>query len=75
MIQENKMGHKGVSKRKLPKEKVKPLATANHSSGLISGLTQSPGAAGRLSESPRAMPFNKGGAKPSSGSKQGHKNH
>jgi hypothetical protein len=69
------MGHKGVSKRKLPKEKAKPFATANRGSGLVSGLSQSDGAAGQLPEKARTMPFGQGGINPSSGSKKGHKNH
>jgi hypothetical protein len=69
------MGHKGVSKRKLPKEKVKPFATANRGSGLISGLNQPDGGTGKLPEKSRTMPFGQGGINPSSGSKKANKNH
>jgi hypothetical protein len=69
------MGHKGVSKRKLPKEKIKPFATANRGSGLVTGLNQPEGIAGQSSEKVRTMPFGQGGINPSSGSKKGHKNH
>jgi hypothetical protein len=60
------MGHKGVSIRKLPKAKSKPLASADHSGGLVSGLNQTPEAAGRQ------LP-GKSGLYPASGSKNKHK--
>jgi hypothetical protein len=69
------MGHKGISKRKLPKEKSKPPAIANHGSGPVSGLVQSEGVGGQLPEKAKAMPFGQGEMNPSSGSKKGHKNH
>ena len=69
------MGHKGVSKRKLPKEKLKPSATANHSSGLVSDLSKPEGVPGQLSEKARGMPSGKGGMYPSTGSKKGQKKH
>jgi len=69
------MGHKGVSIRKLPKAKSKPLATANHGSGSVSGLAQPEGVRGQLPGKAKVMPFGKGGMNPSSGSKKRHKNH
>jgi hypothetical protein len=68
------MGHKGVSKRKLPKEKIKPLATANRGSGPVSILSQSESASGRLSEKTGPAPFHQGGMNPTPGSKKKHKN-
>jgi hypothetical protein len=69
------MGHKGVSVRKLPKSKVKPVANANQSGGLISdlahsekGLRQGPGNSG-------ASPFGNSGMNPVPGSKKPHKKH
>jgi hypothetical protein len=69
------MGHKGVSKRKLPKAKSKPFATANHGAGAVSGLAQSEAGRGPLPGKARAMPFGNGGMNPSSGSNRGNKKH
>ena len=60
------MGHKGVSKRKLPKAKLKPPATANRGVGAVSGLAQSESAG-------RPLLSGKDGMSPSSGSKKQHK--
>jgi hypothetical protein len=68
------MGHKGVSKRKLPKEKTKTPATVNRG-GTISGLIHSENPGGQLPGKARAMPFGKGGMNPSSGSNKGNKRH
>jgi hypothetical protein len=68
------MGHKGVSKRKLPKEKVKPVATANRSAGLIAGLTESKSTPQQTPGRATGMPFGQGGINPA-GTKKGHKNH
>jgi hypothetical protein len=68
------MGHKGVSKRKPPKAKLKPLTTANRGSGPVSGLVQSESVPGRLSEKAGSAPVRQGGMNPSSGSKKKHKN-
>jgi hypothetical protein len=67
------MGHKGVSQRKLPKEKTKPLATANRGGGAVSDLAQPQGVGGQLPGKARAMPSGKGGMNPASGSKSRHK--
>ena len=68
------MGHsKGVMKRKPPKEKNKPLATANRGGGAVSGLNQPESTGTLLPGKPRAMPFGKGGMNPSSGSNKGNK--
>jgi hypothetical protein len=69
------MGHKGVSKRKLPKPKLKTPATANRGTGAVSGLARSEGTGGQLPEKAKAMPLGGGRMNPSSGSKKGHKNH
>jgi len=69
------MGHKGVSKRKPPKAKLKPLATANRGSGPVSSLSKSESAPGRLPEKAGTAPFHQGGMNPSSGSKKKHKKH
>jgi hypothetical protein len=42
------MGHKGVSIRKVPKAKSKPLAITNHSGGAVSSLDQPAEGAERL---------------------------
>jgi hypothetical protein len=68
------MGHKGVSKRKLPKAKLKPLATANRGSGPVSSLSQSESTSGRLPEKAASTPVHQAGTYPSSGSKKKHKN-
>jgi hypothetical protein len=69
------MGHKGVSKRKLPKEKEKPLVTANRGTGLIAGLGKSESVMKQPSGKSQGMPFGQGGVKPSAGTKNDHKNH
>ena len=66
------MGHKGVSIRKLPKAKSKPLATANHGIGLVSDLAQSESVRGRLPEKAKATRSGQGGMNRSSGSKKAH---
>jgi hypothetical protein len=68
------MGHKGVSKRKPPKEKLKPLATANRGSSPVSSLVQSESAPGRSPEKAGVAQFRQGGTNPSSGSKKRLKN-
>ena len=62
------MGHKGVSKRKLPKAKLKPLATANRGSGAVSSLAQPMAGAG-LSLG-NARPLSQDYKNPVSGSKK-----
>jgi hypothetical protein len=69
------MGHKGVSKRKLPKEKMKPLATANRSGGSISDLAQADRGTRHVPGKPSGLPSDIGGMNPSSGSKKNHKRH
>jgi hypothetical protein len=69
------MGHKGVSKRKLPKAKSKPLATAIHSGGSVSDLAKSERGSRQLPEKTSVVPFGNGGMNPSSGSKKSHKKH
>ena len=69
------MGHKGVSKRKLPKEKTKLLVISNRGSDTISGLIKSENTPGQLAVKARMKPFGKGGANPSSGSKERNRNH
>jgi hypothetical protein len=69
------MGHKGVSKRKPPKAKLKPLVPANRGSGPVSSLSQSENVPGRLPEKAGTALFRQGGMNPSSGSKKKHKNH
>jgi hypothetical protein len=70
------MGHsKGTMKRKLPKDKVKPLATANRGGGTVSGLIHSENTGAQLPGKARAMPLGKGGMNPSSGSNKGSKRH
>jgi hypothetical protein len=68
------MGHKGVSKRKPPKEKIKPLATANRGTGSVSSLSQSESASRRLPEKAGNTPVHQDGTNLSSGSKKKHKN-
>ena len=55
------MGHKGVSKRKLPKAKSKPLATANRGAGAVSSLAKPEAAGRRLPRKAGAIPFGNGG--------------
>jgi hypothetical protein len=69
------MGHKGVSIRKAPKAKSKPLAIANHSGGSISDLAQSERGSRQLPEKSSAFPPGPGSMNPSSGSKKNHKKH
>ena len=69
------MGHKGVSKRKLPKEKTQTPATANRGVGAVSGLRQSESTWNQLPGKAKAMPYGKGGMNPSSGSNKGSKRH
>jgi hypothetical protein len=70
------MGHKGVSIRKLPKAKQKPLATIDHNGGLVSSLNQSPESAGRAwTDKNKLMPPGNGNLNPCSGSKKKHKSH
>jgi hypothetical protein len=69
------MGHKGVSKRKLPKEKEKTIATANRGTGLIAGLNKSEGGMKQPPGKSQGMPFGQGGINPSAGTKKDHKNH
>ena len=67
------MGHKGVSKRKPPKAKVKPLATVNRGAGAVSSLAQ-PGQGGeQLPEKTRMLPSAQDGKNRSSGAKKKHK--
>jgi hypothetical protein len=74
-IEETKMGHKGVSKRKPPKEKLKPLATANRGSGPVSALTQAGAGADQLPGKARGVTPGHGDMNPSSGSKKKNKKH
>ena len=69
------MGHKGVSVRKAPKAKLKPLATANRGGGSISDLAQSDRGSRQLPERSSGLPSGNGGMNPSSGSKKNHKKH
>ena len=69
------MGHKGVSKRKLPKEKLKPLATANRGGGSISDLAQADRGTRQVPEKPSGLPSGIGGMNPLPGSKKNHKKH
>jgi hypothetical protein len=69
------MGHKGVSKRKLPKEKLKPLASANRSGGSIPDLVQAERGTRQVPGKPSGLPFGSSGMNPSSGSKKNHKRH
>lgn len=69
------MGHKGVSKRKLPKEKLKPLATANHSGGSISDLAQADRGTRQVPGKPSGLPSGNSEMNPSSGSNKNHKRH
>jgi hypothetical protein len=69
------MGHKGVSKRKPPQAKIKPLATANRGSGPVSSLSQAKSVPGQLPEKAGNATLRQGGAIPSSGSKKKHKKH
>jgi hypothetical protein len=69
------MGHKGVSKRKLPKAKLKPLSTANHSGGSVTDLTQSGRGSTQLPDMSSSFPFGNDGMNPASGSKKPHKKH
>ena len=69
------MGHKGVSKRKLPKAKLKPLATANRGAGAISSLAQPMVGVGLSPVNERALPFSQGAKNLVSGSKKNHKKH
>jgi len=69
------MGHKGVSKRKPPQIKVKPLATANRGSGAVSALAQPGGASGQLPGKTGAVPFGQSGQDQASRSKKKHKKH
>jgi hypothetical protein len=69
------MGHKGVSKRKLPKAKLKPLTTANHSGGSISDLARSDRGVRQLPENSSGIQSGNGVTNPSSGSKKTQKKH
>ncbi len=69
------MGHKGVSKRKLPKQKLKPLATANRSGGSISDLAQAEKTTRQLPGKNGTLPLANGGMNPSSGLKKSNKKH
>ncbi len=69
------MGHKGVSVRKLPKTKVKPLATANQSGGLVSDLAHSEKGSRQSPGNSGAFPYNNSGSNPAPGSKKNHKKH
>ncbi len=69
------MGHKGVSVRKAPKAKLKPLATVNRSGGSISDLAQSDRGSRQLPEKSGALPTGNAGMNPSSGSKKNRKKH
>lgn len=69
------MGHKGVRIRKAPKEKLKPLATANRGGGSISDLAQSERGSRQLPEKSSTFPPGNGGINPSSGLKKNHKKH
>jgi hypothetical protein len=69
------MGHKGVSIRKLPKARTKPLTATDHSGGAVSDLNQPPSSAGKqLPGNDGMRPSGKGGQYPTSGSKGKHKN-
>jgi hypothetical protein len=65
---ENRMGHKGRNIRKVPKEKMKPVAVNNQSGGAVSGLMQ----VGQAPEVAKGTPFGRGGMNPSAGSKKKH---
>jgi hypothetical protein len=69
------MGHKGVSIRKSPKTKLKPLATANHGGGSVSDLAKLQGGSKQLPEKTSALPSGNGGMNPASGSKKPFKKH
>jgi hypothetical protein len=57
------MGHKGRNIKKLPKEKMKPVAVNHSNGGAVSGLMQ----ASQAPEVSKGMPFGRGGANPSNG--------
>ena len=69
------MGHKGVSIRKAPKAKLKPLATANRSGGSISDLTQAGQTKRQLPGKAGTLPLANGGMNPSPGLKKSNKKH
>jgi hypothetical protein len=68
------MGHKGVSKRKLPKEKLKPLATDNHG-GSISDLAQADRGTRQVPGKSSGIPYGNGGMNSTFGSKKINKKH
>jgi hypothetical protein len=68
------MGHKGVSKRKLPKAKLKPLATTNRGES-ASDLAKSERGSRQVPEKSSGVPFGNGGMNSSSGSKKSLKKH
>jgi hypothetical protein len=69
------MGHKGVSKRKLPQVKSKPLQTSNHSGGAVSDLSQhGNGTARQSAGQDNQNQVGKGGSNSSSGSRKKNKN-
>ena len=63
------MGHKGVSKRKPGKPKSSPLAGRPADGTVISAIQASENKPSKATDTGKASPFNKGGEKPSSGSK------
>jgi hypothetical protein len=69
------MGHKGVSIRKVPKTKLKPLAIANHGGGSVSDLAQSQRGLKQLPGKTSGSPIGNGGITPAAGSKKPLKKH